>query len=90
MVRWASIVVITTVTKINVRRKRFTPSVKKSGEELKQGKKCKVETEAEAMDECCLEVYSSWLAQFAFLCTTGPFAQGWHHPQWTGPSHSNH
>ena len=29
-------------------------------------------------------------AQPVSLCTPGPPAQGWHHPQWAGPSHANH
>jgi hypothetical protein len=42
--------------------------------------------DVEAMEECCLLAYSSWLAQPAFLLHPGPSAQaGWHCPSEPGP-----
>jgi len=43
--------------------------------------------DAEAMEGCCLLACFPWLTQPAFLQNPGPPAQGWHHPQWAGPSH---
>lgn len=50
-----------------------------------QGRNLEVETEADAIQESCF-----WFSQPAFLYTSEPPAQGWHHPQWYGPSHINH
>lgn len=41
-------------------------SIRKSGQELKQGRNLKAGTDVEAMEECCLLACSSWLAQPAF------------------------
>ena len=40
----------------------------------------------EVMEGCCLLAFSPWLAWSAFLQNPGPPAQGWHHPQWVGPT----
>lgn len=47
-----------------------------------QGRNLEIDTEAEAMEECCLLVSSLWLFQFALLYTPGPLDQG-------STSHSN-
>ena len=53
-------------------------------EELEAG------TDAEAMEGAAYWFASSWLAQPAFLQNPGPPAQGWLHPQWAGPSPTDH
>lgn len=40
--------------------------------------------------ECFLLMCSPCFAQFAFLYVPGISAQGWHYPQWSGPSHVNY
>ena len=48
---------------------------RKSGQELKQGRNLEAGADAEAMEECCLLVCSSWLVQPAFFIeatTTSP------------------
>lgn len=47
-----------------------------------QGRNLEIDTEAEAMEECCLLVCSFWLFQFALLYTPRPLDQG-------SASHSN-
>ena len=59
---------------------------KKSGRELTQGRDLEAGADAEAMEGCCLLTCFPWLAQLVFLRNPGPPAQGWHHPQWPGPS----
>ena len=46
--------------------------------------------DAEAMEGCCSLACSSCFASPAFLENPGPPAQGWHYPQWAGPSPINH
>ena len=55
-----------------------------------QVRNLEAEANAEAMEECCLLAYFTWLVQPAFLYTPVTPAQEWHHPQWAGPSHINH
>jgi hypothetical protein len=52
----------------------------KSLREFRQGRNLEAGTQAES----CLLLYSSWLSQFTFLCSSGPPAQEWHSPK--GPS----
>ena len=58
----------------------------KSKQELKPGRNQETGTDAEAMEGRCLLTCSLCLSQPAFLQNPGPPAQGWHHPQSTGPS----
>ena len=61
----------------------------KSGRELKQSNNLDAGTEAEAKQECCLQICSFCLALLAFWYTLAPPAQRWHHPQWAKPFHTN-
>jgi hypothetical protein len=45
---------------------------KTSGQELKQGRDLKAGADAKAMEKCCLQACSSWLAQLAFLQNSRP------------------
>jgi hypothetical protein len=56
-----------------------------SGQELRQGKNLEEGADSEAMEGAAY-----WLAQLAFLENPGQPAQGWHQPQWAGPSLINH
>jgi hypothetical protein len=55
---------------------------RKSGQELTQGRNLEVETDAEAMEGCCLLACFHWLAQLAFFSWTtrpgmAPPTMGW-------------
>jgi hypothetical protein len=63
---------------------------RKSGQKLTQGRNLEAGADAEAMKVCCLLDCFPWLAQPAFLQNPEPPAQGWHHPQWAGPSLLDH
>ena len=47
------------------------------------------EADAEAMEGCCLQSCSLWLAQPAFLENPGPPTQGWQYPQQRTRPHSS-
>lgn len=46
--------------------------------------------DAETVEECCLLVCFPRRARTVSLCNPGPLSQGWHRPQWAGPSYINH
>ena len=58
----------------------YTSTSQSSTEEC-YGRNLETGTKAEAIEECCLLVFSSWLAPFAFLNTLGT-------PAWGCQSHS--
>lgn len=65
-------------------------TISRGSHELTQGRILESAADTEAMKECCLLACSSWFAQSAFSKHPGPPAHGWHPPQWTWPSPSNH
>jgi hypothetical protein len=52
----------------NLGRKRFIQLMLKSGQELKQGRNLEAGADPEAMEGCCLQACSSWLARPVFIC----------------------
>jgi hypothetical protein len=68
----------------------YCSSLKKSGQELKQGWSPESRADAEAMEECCLLACSLWLAQLASLYNPGPPSPGLAPPtaSWTFPHQS--
>jgi hypothetical protein len=55
-----------------------------------QGRNLKMGADAETTEDQGSSACSTWLPQPVFLYNPGPPAQGWHRPQWAGPSHINH
>jgi len=51
----------------------------KESQQEPHGRSLEAGRDAEAMEECCLLACSLGLALPAFLCNSGPYAQGWHH-----------
>ena len=64
-------------------------SLREDKAELKRSGNLEAGTEVKTMEERCLLACSPWLSQPSFLYHPGPPVQGWHHPQWPGPSHIN-
>jgi hypothetical protein len=50
-------------------------------------RRVRARTKAEAKDN---QAYTHCLLKPAFLDHLGSPPLGWHHPQWSGPSHINH
>jgi hypothetical protein len=63
---------------------------RKSEQELTQGRNLEAGVDAETMEECCLLAYFLWLTQIVYLYNPRLPAQGWHCPQWAGPSTLDH
>lgn len=69
---------------ISAYNSQITPHASgKSGQKLKAG--MRRQELMETMEGCYLLPYLSWVAQPAFLYTSGPPAQRWHLPQRAGP-----